>query len=495
MTALATATSTVLDDLDTIYGAEWPPHVRECLYVPPWRSDGLPLRDAIAAMDAGAYEWPETLVPLAAVDEVSIACVAVEDTPELGVDAGMVVRWFLSDVPPGRQGAVLDVDPVLYLTSLEEELRHRQDGLDLVLTQIGPAYQETYLDNEKRPRDFIVRPVRIACQNVIVGLAAIAQEAAFDGLSVVAWQTCEVPHVATHEANRALAALMLADAFKNGGTMEIRFDRRAEVVSGGKVIPIDGHPERVVPASLRRFGRTVGVILGAEDHAAITPAEARELFLAITPMPDGLRSRVNDAIHRRGITPERLCFTLLSQTWREIELDFMLACSDRTGSILGGGADWRERTARQAEMDVTRTALMAGMLFRRLNGHDPAGTAGDVRVVEDASVGVEWNVLEELGAVHYVGTNKGSPVPWMQGPVQLLGTELIVFFRSQLSDTVAARVNEMHAGGTPVAVAVPLDVEIHHDRLSAPILRCPDRMADLDKQAEEKLLTSRISRA
>ena len=94
---------------------------------------------------------------------------------------------------------------------------------------------------------------------MIVALAAFAQDSAFDGLSVVAWQTCEVPHVATHEANRALAALTLCDAFKSGGTMEIRFDRPARLTSTAGRIVFHGHPENAVPASLRRYGRTVGV--------------------------------------------------------------------------------------------------------------------------------------------------------------------------------------------------------------------------------------------
>src|SRR5262249_13859587 len=149
--------------------------------------------------------------------------------------------------------------------------------------------------------------------------------------------------------------------------------------------------------------------------SSITPAQARELFLAITPMPPGLRSRVDHAVQQRGITPERLCFTLLSQIWREIELDFMLGCTDRAASILEGGADWRDRSARQAEMDVTRNALMAGMLFRRLNGRDAAGADTGPRVVEDASVGVAWNVLADRGAVEFSGLDADSRVPWTQG--------------------------------------------------------------------------------
>jgi hypothetical protein len=111
----------------------------------------------------------------------------------------------------------------------------------------------------------IVRPVRIACQNVIVGLAAIAQDSSFDGLLAVAWQTCEVAHVAANEANRALAALTLCDVFQKGGTMDIRFDRKAHVKLHGEDHFFDEHPENGVPTSLRRFGRVVGVELGVDD--------------------------------------------------------------------------------------------------------------------------------------------------------------------------------------------------------------------------------------
>jgi hypothetical protein len=288
--------------------------------------------------------------------------------------------------------------------------------------------------------------------------------------------------------------LTLADAFQNGGTMEIRFDRRAKVVVNGETIEYDGHPEGGVPASLKRFGRTVGVPLGVDDNAAITPAEARALFLAITPMPPGLRDRVERAIDRRCIAPERLCFTLLSQIWREIELDFMLASTDRASSILEGGADWRDRSARQAEMDVTRCALIAGMLFRRLNGRDAAGAVDGPRVVEDVSLGVEWTVLDELGAVEFVGLDVGSEMPWVQGQPPSLEAELTVFFRSRVSESVAAQATTLQSSGKSVAVAVPLDAAIPPGLVTVPLLRCPDRTADLDKQAEGRLLTSRISR-
>jgi hypothetical protein len=325
---------------------------------------------------------------------------------------------------------------------------------------------------------------------VVVALAAFAQDSAFDGLSVVAWQTCEVQHVATHEANRALAALTLCDAFKSGGTMEIRFDRPARVQNGDSVKEYDGHPEHRVPASLRRLGRTVGVDLGVADRAAIGPAEARDLFRAITPMPDDLRGRVDFATANEGVAPERLYFALMTGTWHPLELDFMLATTDRTASVVSGGADWQDRPARQAESEVCRAGVMASMLFNRLNNRDSAGDAGGVRVLEDNRQGVVWHVDGESASIEYTDLDAAQPLPWCgYGPAAAVR----VFPRTIVTASAIEAVRGARQHG-PATLLIPLDsaVEVPADIL---VMRCPDRLADLDKAIEAKLLTSRIARA
>ena len=439
-------------------------------------------------------DWPllPNLVPLIPVDERSFACVVLSDLdgPALPGE-GAVVRWHLDVKDERYQAALLDTDCVSYLQSVGAELQARDEGLRRVFDEIGPAYQDSHLQHEKRPRDYVVRPVRIACQNVIVALAAIAQDSSFDGLSVPAWQTCEVPHVATHEANRALAALTLCDAFQNGGTMEIRFDRDARITKNGKPINYQGHPERQVPASLRRFGRTVGVPLGIEDPRAITPAEARELFLAITPMPAELRERVDYAVAHRGITPERICFLLLSQVWREVEMDYLLATTTRSQSILGGGAVWTDRGARQGESEICRGAVTTGMLFRRLNATDAAATGTEeVRVIEDRTKGVTWSVDGGEAAVTFMSIDLGDPVPWTFG---LGGIDVLtVYPRTAATDTAIEAVANSRLPGHK-ALLLPADVPGPASS-SITVLRCPDRLADIDKGIEDRLLKSRISR-
>lgn len=482
-----TTTHDVAVALLAVYEMEWSREVAETLFSPTRMGSGLSLDEASGLF--GPY-LPDGLLPLAFVDEDSIAVVAMEPLFP-GHSAGYVYRYHLRDIASEHQLALLDVDPLFYISSVNEELLARSEGLRRVLDVIGPAYKQSHVDSQKRPRDYVVRPIRLACQNVIVGLAAIAQDASFDGLSVVAWQTCEVPHLATHEGNRTLAALTLCDTFQNGGTMEVRFDRSARVNANGRQVFLDGHPEGSVPASLKRFGRARGIPLGEEEDAAITPSEARELFMEVTPMPSGLRARADDAISTRGITPERICFTLLSQVWREIELDFILATSSRASSILDGGADWQHRGARQAEAEVCRAAAMIGMLYRRLNSLDHAGGNGtsEIRVVEDRTRGASWEISGEDPCVTFTGLDAGEPIPWTGG---LASADLRVVACSAVTEGVRRAATA--AGATTTAVLVPRDVHPEGLPPEVPILRCPDRRADLDKAVEAKLLKSRISR-
>lgn len=477
--------------LEALWSGELPESVAGLLYSP---SPGAAGRDIAAAESLiEESDWPllPNLVPLLPVDERSFACIVLSyvDEPPLPGE-GAVVRWHLDVKDERHQAALLDTDCLSYVDSLGSELTARNEGLNRVLDQIGPAYQEAFLANDKRPRDFVVRPVRIACQNVIVALAAFSQDSAFDGLGVVAWQTCEVPHVATHEANRALAALTLCDAFKSGGTMEVRFDRPGRVQVGDELITFPGHPEGAVPASLRRFGRTVGVELGVEDPAAISPTEARALFQAVTPMPEELRQRVAWASKNEGVAPERLCFALMTGTWKPLELDFLLASTARTGSIVSGGSDWRNRAARQAESESCRAAFMASMLLGRLDNHDSAGSADGIRVLEDDRQGVTWRCLTEPAAVVFSGLDPEQPLPWCATGAG--HDSLTVFPRTALGPDTLAAVRQLQEE-TTVALLLPRD-----SRLAIPddvlTLRCPDRLADIDKSIEAKLLTSRIAR-
>jgi len=481
-----------------VYSAAWAPAVKQVLLAPEVVGTRTSLESVLAQFPDLV---PSGLLPLAIVDDASLAVVATRDLPDLA-SQGEVLRLFTTAVSDEFQLSLLDVDPILYVSSLAEELAARTVGINRILDEIGPAYLESHISHQKRPRDYVVRPIRIACQNVILGMAAIAQDASFDGLTVPAWQTCEVPHVVTHEGNRALAALMLCDAFQNGGTMEIRFDRKVLLRvpkkngKGTGTTTYHGHPEGKVPASLRRYGRTVGVWLGAEIPGAITPSEARALFEAITPMPPSLRSRMGTVTATYGLTPERVCFALLSGVWTTIELDFLLATSARAVSILAGGAPWTDRAARQAEAEACRAAVMTGMFLKRVDAVDAARAEEPetARVVEDRKRGVIWAIHDDAAVVTLGGLDETTALPWSGSRP---GTDqLHVVPRAAVTAATVSLLERLVADSeNPVALLIARDAPEPTCPPGVIVLRCPDRLADIDKVIEDRLLTMRISRA
>ncbi|MFF0143299.1 hypothetical protein ACFYRN_43745 [Streptomyces sp. NPDC005227] len=468
--------------------ARWPECLREVAFGP---SPGFtPWEDGLALLHTSVMPVPDRLVPLALVDDQSLACAVLWSAPADGTSAGTVVRWHLGKIPAQEQGRTLDVDPLLYLASLAQELTARESGFRLMTDKIFPDYEAKYVSQGRMPRAFVTRPVRLACQNVVAGLAAFAHDSTFDGLSVAAWQTCELPHVATHEANRAMTALLLCEAFQSGGTMEIRFDRS----------DYGPHPEGRVPAALVRYARSVGVVVGGDDGAQawISPTEARKLFLAVTPMPLELHERVLRAAQLGHSSPERMCYTLMSQTWREIELDFMLAVSARAHSVLTGGADVTDRGARQAESDVARAALILGMLHRRLDSKDAAvGDGAGLRVLEDNRHGVTWRVNPQAAAVEFQGLPE-LPLPWLVQSIPLAARDgrLTVLPRTLISHETLDHARQFQTAGHSVLVVLPADADptfLQEEGIAA--AACPDRLGEIDLGIESRLTRARVARA
>jgi hypothetical protein len=464
---------------------EWPAHTGQQLFGFPGTTASL--EDGWTVLASSVQAPPADLIPIAMVDDRSIACVVGGDAGEPLY--GHVVRWLLDDAPSRHQAALLDVDALLYLDSLSQELAARDAGFRLMVDRIFPDYERDYVAEGRSPRSHVTRPVRLACQNVVAGLGAFAHDSTFDGLSVPAWQTCELPHVATHDGNRAMTALLLCEAFQAGGTMEIRFDRNNAY---------GPHPEASVPASLRRYARTLGLWLGEteDDRARLTPQQSRELFLAVTPMHADLRRRVRLASQTGAVMPERLCFMLMAQVWSPVEMDFMLGVSPRAVSILHGGASLDDRGARQAETHVARAALMIGMLHGRLDSKDVAGNEG-VRVLEDNRQGIRWEIAVEAGGVWFGGLRE-RVLPWSQGAAHLAADRrptLLAIPRSHASREVIEQAKAMSTECT-AAVVLPADADptpLAEEGVT--VLRCPDRIGELDRAIETRLARALTVRA
>ncbi|WP_134441521.1 hypothetical protein [Cryobacterium sp. TMS1-20-1] len=438
--------------------------------------------DAQALLRTSAIPAPPALLPVTWIDDRSIACLVSSEDDTYGWTPGEIVRWHIDDIPAVQQGRRIDTDLDLFIESLLEEHGPAWESGYRGIIELAEHYHEQFVNAEETPKPHDLRPFQLASQNVIIGLAAFRRDVRSDATAVRFWQTCDVPHVGASEGSRALSALMLCDAFQSGGTMEIRFD---------------GHPEHRVPASLRRYGRTLGLVLGAEipGGASISPAEARALFWEVTPMPDDLRVRARRYVDGGICSVERLCYTLLSPIWTAKALDFMMAAGSlqRVTAILLGGSAVDNRAARGVEMELMRAALLVEMLIDRLDSRDTAGDDGTTaRLFEDTTHGVIWQALDQFAAIAVRGFPPGR-VPWSAGAES--SGRLVVLPRPHPlpADYIVASKLAASAGFEGVTVMV-LTAQ---DGPGGPVpetMRAPVRLADLDVQIDTKLLAARLGR-
>ncbi|MBS1301535.1 hypothetical protein [Loktanella sp. SALINAS62] len=433
---------------------------------------------------------PKNLIPIMRIDESSVACAVGLYVDEVDADekaeyALKVVRWHIGRVPQQYQGELLDVDAFLFLESAYKAIAKREDNISSVM-KLAEKYHVDFIANGTRPKSTDMRPVQLASQNVIIGLASLCQDQFFDGLRVPAYTTCQVPHLAANEGDRALAALLLCDAFQNGGTMEVRFGPH--------------YKEAQVPPSLMSYARSQGVEIGYEDEFAITPRESRQLFLAVTPMPEDLEGRAMEAIDCGVISPERLCYSLMSGIWSAVELDYILATSSRVTSIMKGGCGTENRRARLAEIEICRSAIMSGMLVKRLDNSDlAAGADTNVRVFEDGTDRSGWSISEDDGVIA-IATSWVGRLPWTN-PVDdrvILKADqgLIVVPRSLPTVADFALVSRLKSeyNSMVVAILTPSDMTSLVPA-ETPLLTCPLRMGEIDQDAERRLSSLRVGRS
>ncbi|MCB1469856.1 MAG: hypothetical protein KDK08_22525 [Rhizobiaceae bacterium] len=455
---------------------------------------GKPLDDpqglafAVAALRDAIVEPPENLLPLMPVCDGSFACVVCDrDILDPTLDEGEafeVIRWHLGLVDPEKQGDVLDLNPIDYLESFSREVGSRE-GARKAVDRAAQDYYSNYVVRQARPRPDALRPIQLACQNVIIGLAALRHDAVFDGLRVEAYATCETAHLATGEADRSLAALLLCDAFQSGGTMEIRFGR-------------PGSGERPIPHALRRFARVRGLDLGTRDRCSISPKEARDLFLAVTPMSEELRYHAFSAFDAGRISPERLCYALMAGVWGDIELTFLLGTTSRAAAILDGGSDPVDRLARSAEAESCRAAVMVGTLLSRLHNMSEAQGADTVEIIEDSRREVIWATRPELAAVAF-GARPGRSIPWVHpGSLSRLAEHheaIVVLPRPMPQRTDADLLDQIQREQQEAAVflLVPEGVEMNAFD-GVPYMTCPQTLDILDQIVRTRLDTMRIAR-
>lgn len=391
--------------------------------------------------------------------------------------------------------------------SPEERNQQIAQALQLMATHVE-RFEKDYLQNDKAPRNYVWRPYRFCTQDVVLGLTVVRHSVDNNCLEVDVCLTAELPEFEEGSSARVMWSFLLSEAFKCGGTMEIRFSENVE----------DGH----VPISLAVFAQSSDVSLAHVSEGRVTSGEARRVYLAITQFEPRLRDQILALASEGRLSPERACYAVHRGLWTQPELTQLVLGTQRADRILSGETPPEHRLLYRDDIVHARAALLGGFLDRKLLKR-VRNESDDVIDREDDVLPIEIDYAPSFAAKTYL-CSEPFPLPWLangQASPSITTTSsipLVVLIRARereelelYLETDLALARQIRQDptygymGANTAVLVPRDFEdISPSRQTAlinlagqmgvKILVCPETTTALDTEAARRFTSSRIIR-
>jgi len=478
-----------------------------------WRGD-LPLLSITASLDEssiwGATEYLRLCRPdlgrnlvVVWLEEQKAACVDIargDRSPVVTVDLGdsasrpgplhaSLAEYLQAAAARGSFAAAGSNDPWF------------RQGLACFFGHMGKlAFSYDHTSGGTLPRAHLWRPYRFCVQDVVLGLTVIRHDPRLNRLEVDVFLTADIPEYERGSGCRALALILLCDAYKSGGSMEIHFTKRVE---GGRV-----------PAELVGLAGALGVPLKHPEVGGLTPRESNDLLMALSGLGDESVRALRKLEQQGRLSPAGACYALHHGVWSATELEIVLRTSQWPESILRGEHPEESWHLFQFDLFVGRTALMASYLERQLGAR--VHRLGDaVEELEDNRVELESSYDPSSMTLGFRAAAESVEIPWlaredMPGTLPA-GTWLRVLLRARdqaelpgefVADLEAARKHQRAHPRDIVCVLVPADVRRldftrEYDlaaRAGIGIVVCPELTHLMDQDVRVRLKDVRIQR-
>lgn len=353
------------------------------------------------------------------------------------------------------------------------------DHVEAVLTRRGYTYD--HARGGKLPRAHQPRIVRSCVHDMVVGIAELRQDEASNLTAIGLFECTDHPLYQPGHGVRSLTSLVLADAYKSGGSMALRFEQVGDLRG------------KVVPTEVAALARASGVELSAANLGRISQDEGVELFAAISGLSAHAIGRVKDAATHQRLSVEALSFLILSNCWTAAEAEWVLHNAPRPAAVLfgeDGPENWLLKTEASA---FGRAAILATMLRSSLTGSGEEGAD-----TASCTISSGMFVLEP---------RRPCVMPWLADRPLLPGQSIAVLPRPRLP--LAFEASLVDADAHALAAACPaatvrwlvysaeaIDAELNAARpgleaLGVELVISPYRLSDLQEIYEGRLNRAR----
>jgi hypothetical protein len=368
----------------------------------------------------------------------------------------------------------------------------------------------SHAEGGKLPRNHIWRPYRFCVQDVLLGATVVQHVKGDNFLKVDVFLTEVVPPYEPDSGVKGLTLFLLCEAYKCGGTMEIRFTENME---GGRV-----------PQKIQELADRLCVPIPEKSLSSrrLSPHDSRALFAALTPFPPEALARISEL----DISIERACYVVQKGIWSLQEAETILLSGTNPDRLFSGGTPAEQRLLYLQDLLYGRMALLGGCLDRVLSY--PLHESSDTNLeVEDNErpVKIKWEPSSCMKI--YVCETAPSELrssfklPWgVEGSEVLLefsfGEQIAVVVRARDAIDLCENIKQdLHSAielkrmkNIPTFILYPfdfydtnfieakqrLDFVADANKSSIGLLICPETSLSLDSQVQQRFNSSRIIR-
>lgn len=471
--------------------------------------------EAVTFMLRLTYEhMPLEVIPVEELGDGQYACLMCperkkDETPVFIVDIeNPVPIEQLSILAPGFRDylynrLLLMLEPSVPIQKNAQDIQKALKVFEEHVLKYDDQFQYDHATGGKLPRNHDWRPYRYCIQDVVFGITVVRHLRESNSLQVDVFLTAEVPEYDSLAGALALASFLLSEAYKCGGTMEIRFTKNVE---NGQV-----------PQELQLLAGQYNIEFEQASLGRISPEEAKALYAALTNFSPPLREKTNQLEQAGRVKMARACYVVNHGVWTKEQVEMIVLGSEFPDSILGGMAQPNQWARYQHDLLHSRAALLAGMLERLLEQRIQEQDGIDFDL-EDDRRHLEVTFDGELYAKRYLSQDP-IPLPsgWLYGVDQEREiperTPFHVFVRARdaadlqwhLKGDIQQTISHHQKTGNPTFILLPNDFHnLSSDKREkwvsmlqtgqVGLLICPDSVLTFDADAAQKLARSRVLR-
>lgn len=239
-----------------------------------------------------------------------------------------------------------------YINESEISKREIKEGLKRIKNLFANKHVKSYsrfgeTNIPYKAKDWRIH--RCCVHDYIVGLIAFRYSELFNCIEVDVFLSTNHPEYEDEHGTKALLALLLSDAYRNGSGMEIRFTRFDS--------NLQKRVSSTIPQNLLNIITSSGIILSNSDKGMISHEESINIFTSILRIQEDVINKIKQFAKLNEISLQGVCFLINCRIWTIEQINWIILNATRVREVIFGKDDPEDRINYSESVSLGRCAL------------------------------------------------------------------------------------------------------------------------------------------